>query len=61
MQEKKYLRAEDVAAYMDISIPRAYKIIRKLNDELVAQGYLVVSGRVNRLYFERKVYGGDCA
>lgn len=61
MQEKKYFRAEDVAAYMDISIPMAYKIIRKLNDELIAQGYLVVAGRVNRRYFERKVFGGDCA
>ena len=56
MKEKRYLKAEDVALYMDISIPRAYKIIRRLNNELVAQGYLVVSGRVNRAYFEKKIY-----
>ena len=56
MNEKKYLRAQDVAAYMEISVPMAYKLIRRLNDELVAQGYLVVAGRVSRVYFEKKVY-----
>ena len=56
MKENRYLKAEDVALYMDISIPMAYKIIRRLNNELVAQGYLVVSGRVNRAYFEKKIY-----
>ena len=61
MKEKKYLKAQDVAAYMEISIPMAYKIIRSLNDELVAQGYLVVAGRINRSYFEKKIYGGNCA
>ena len=61
MKEKMYLRAEDVANYMEISVPMAYKIIRKLNDELTAQGYLVVAGRVSRRYFEQKIYGGSCA
>ena len=46
---------------MDVSIPKAYKIIRSLNDELVAQGYLVVAGRVSRNYFLQKIYGGYCA
>jgi len=61
MKDKKYLKAQDVAAYMEISVPLAYKIIRSLNDELVAQGYLVVAGRINRSYFEKKIYGGNCA
>ena len=61
MEEKRYLKAEDVATYMDISIPMAYKIIRRLNDELVAQGYLVVAGRVNRAYFEKKIYSDPCS
>ena len=56
MKEKKYLKAADVALYMDVSIPMAYKIIRRLNNELVAQGYLVVAGRINRAYFEKKIY-----
>lgn len=61
MENKQYLNVHDVAKYMDISVPMAYKIIRRLNDELVAKGFLVVSGRVSRRYFEQKVYGGTCA
>ena len=61
MENKKFLNASDVAEYMGVSVPKAYKIIRSLNDELVAQGYLVVAGRVSRRYFERKIYGGTCA
>ena len=59
--KKMYLKAEDVSEYMGISIPLAYKIIRRLNDELIAQGYIVVAGRVSRQYFEQKVYGVTCA
>lgn len=61
MKNKSYLRAEDVAEYMDVSLPMAYKIIRRLNNELVLQGYIVVAGRVSRRYFEQKIYDGNCA
>ena len=61
MKDKKFLNVNDVADYMGISVPMAYKIIRKLNNELLAQGYLVVAGRVSRSYFEKKIYGGLCA
>ena len=57
MEEKRFLTAADVSDYMCISIPMAYKIIRKLNEELHAQGYITVSGKVNRRYFESKIYG----
>lgn len=52
--EKNYLSASDVADIMDISIPMAYKIIRKLNDELNKKGYITISGKVSRVYFEQK-------
>lgn len=58
MKNKRYLTAADVAEFMDISVSMAYKIIRRLNDELSAGGYLVVAGRVSRRYFEQKIYGG---
>ena len=58
MENKRFLNVNDVADYLDISVPTAYKIIRRLNDELSKMGYLTVSGRVNRTYFEQKVYGG---
>ena len=61
MSVKNYLTASDVSEYMGISIPMAYKIIRRLNDELKSQGVLTVSGRVNRNYFEHKVNGFSIA
>ena len=57
MENKRFLNAQDVAEFMGISVPMAYKIIRRLNDELVAAGYITVSGRISRTYFEKKVYG----
>lgn len=54
---KMYLNANEVATCMQISVPMAYKIIRRLNTELTAMGYLVVAGRVSRRYFEEKIYG----
>lgn len=58
---KNFLNAADVSEYMGISVPMAYKIIRKLNDELKAQGFITVSGKINRRYFEAKVNGFVCA
>ncbi len=44
---KMYLNVNEVATCMQISVPMAYKIIRRLNTELTAMGYLVVAGRVS--------------
>lgn len=57
--EKRFLNASDVSEYMGVSLPMAYKIIRKLNDELKAQGYITVAGKISRKYFEQKVYGAS--
>ena len=56
-KDKNFLNASDVADYMDVSIPMAYKIIRRLNDELEEQGYLTVSSKVSKRYFEQQIYG----
>lgn len=55
--DKNFLNVTDVSKYMDISIPMAYKIIRRLNSELNQQGFLTVAGKVSKLYFEKKVFG----
>ena len=57
MSAKNYLTASDVSEYMGISILMAYKIIRRLNDELKSNGYITISGKVNRVYFEQKTFG----
>ena len=59
MNEKSFIRAEEVAEMLDVSKSYAYKIVQKLNAELKAKGYLTISGRVSRRYFMEKVcYGG---
>lgn len=58
MQEKNYLSVEEVAHAMGISKSYAYKIVRKLNNELEKLGFLTVSGRIKRQYFlKRTCYG----
>ena len=57
MTNTVFMKAEEVASELDISVAYAYKLIRKLNDELDKKGFLTLSGRISRLYFEEKVYG----
>jgi predicted transcriptional regulator len=57
--EKNFMRVEEVAEELGVSKSFAYKIVQRLNRELEEQGYLTVSGRVNRKYFMKKFcYGG---
>lgn len=53
---EKFIRAEEVAKVMEISVAYAYKIIRKLNQELSEKGFITVTGRVNRDYFNERIY-----
>ena len=55
--ENKFIRADEVARELDVSKPYAYKLIRKLNDELKAQGFVTIAGRINRQYFNERLYG----
>lgn len=57
MQENKlFLNVNDVCDYMSVSKPKAYKIIKQLNDELKSKGYLVVAGKISKSYFESKLF-----
>lgn len=57
--ENKFIRADEVAQELDVSKPRAYKLIRQLNDELKAKGYITIAGRVNRQFFNERLYGAE--
>ena len=56
MENKLFMRADEVAKELGVSQAYAYKLIKQLNEELKAKGYLVISGRLNREYFAEKVY-----
>ena len=55
--EKVFYSADDLVEMLDVSKASAYKIIRELNDELKALGYIVLQGKVPKAYFEQKWYG----
>lgn len=55
---KQFYTAIEVADLCGISISSAYKIIAQLNKELEAKGYLIFRGKVNRAYFNERIYGG---
>lgn len=54
---KLFMKADEVAAELGTSKPYAYKLIKKLNAELSEKGFITISGRVSRKYFEEKIYG----
>lgn len=56
---KQFVTAKEVAEIMGVSSGKAYAVIRELNAQLRDQGYIVISGKVNRRFFEEKcLYGG---
>ena len=54
--EKGFMKASDIAEELDISISYAYRIVRTLNEELSNMGYITITGRVNRQYFNERLY-----
>ena len=48
---------EEIAEELGISKPFAYKLVRQMNEELEAKGFLTIAGRVSRKYYEEKFYG----
>lgn len=56
--KSRFYTAQEVAEMLDVSPATAYKVIKRLNDELKSQGYIVISGKVPIAYFDRKCYGG---
>lgn len=46
-----FMKVQDVADELGISKSYAYKIVQQLNEELKAQGFITISGRVNKQYF----------
>lgn len=52
----KFLSAKKVSELLDISETSAYRIVKKMNDELKKQGKIVIPGKISKRYFEEKTY-----
>lgn len=55
--QRIYLTAKDIMELLGVSKSKAYGLIRKLNAELEAEGYIVITGKVSKKRFEERVYG----
>ena len=58
MNERLYYTADEVAKMIWVGKTSAYAVIKKLNKELASRGYIVVSGKVTKAYFDEKYFGG---
>lgn len=52
-----YIDAKEVMRTLSVGRGKAYKIIRQLNAELKAHGYIIIAGKCSRQYFNEKIYG----
>lgn len=54
MPNKLFLDANDIVKIMGVAKPTAYALMKRLNRELEAKGYIVICGKVpTRYFFER--------
>lgn len=54
--DKKFLAANDIAVILNISRSTAYRIIRRLNEDLKKSGKITIAGKVSAKYFYENVY-----
>ena len=52
-----FLTALEAAQLLHISTSHAYKVIHRLNQELKAQGFLTIAGRISRDYLLQRTIG----
>ena len=52
-----FMRVDEVAEELGVSVPYAYKLIRQMNEELAKTGCITISGRIDRKFFHEKFYG----
>ena len=52
-----FLTSLETAQLLHISTSHAYKVIHRLNQELKAQGFLTIAGRISRDYLLQRTTG----
>ena len=50
MENKRFINVQDVVEEFGVSTSYAYKLIRELNAERAADGFVTIKGRVSRQY-----------
>lgn len=57
MAESIFMKVSEVAEELGVTESYAYKLVRKLNEELAQTGCIVIPGRIDRKFFHDKLYG----
>ena len=52
-----FMRVDEVAEELGVSKPYAYKLIKRMNEELAQTGCITIAGRIDRKFFHEKFYG----
>lgn len=58
MKETIFMTAQEVADLLGVSKGLAYRIIKDMNKQLQNEGYITIFGKINRTYFNEKIYEG---
>ncbi len=51
-----FYTADEVALQLGVSKAYAYKIIKKLNNELNQKGFITIAGKVSKDYYNERIY-----
>lgn len=57
MERRLMVTAAEIVTDLGVSRAFAYNLIKRLNSELEAKGYITIAGKVSRQYYEEKIYG----
>lgn len=57
MEKSKFTTPSEIAQELGVSKSYAYKVVRQLNEQLREQGFMVILGKVIRVYYEERFYG----
>ncbi|MGL5797560.1 MAG: transcriptional regulator [Cetobacterium sp.] len=53
--QNELLKVDEVTKICNVSKQKAYKLMKLVNDELEAQGFITIKGRVNRTRLFKKL------
>ena len=57
MASTMFMRVDEVAEELGVSVPYAYKLIRSMNAELKKTGCITISGRIDRNFLPEPCVG----
>ena len=55
------MSADEVAQELNCSKSHAYELVKAMNKELSAQGYITMAGRIPKAFWAKKMYGYEIA